>query len=312
MRRVKKLSEILEECIEAGLAGRRGLEASLALYPAQAEELEPLLRTALSVSDSFQSYTPPAAVEQRIRSRFLADAAARRNLRHLEGSFEKGGWLSGLFRKPVFGGFAAAAAVAVAILAITVGGVNLGGSDEGGTALENPSSSAVVVINLGNQVDSIYDRLESGGQIQSADLAAISALLDQLASATQEELQESAAELEAILPGMLEIVTSSDSTPGTAAVQAVIEKIDTASRDIASVLGFDLPDPIVVGAATPAPTDAPAEPTDVPAEPTDIPVEPTPAPTGGDATVAPTATPPPPSSTPTATTDGRAPPGFSP
>ena len=91
MKRVKKLSEILEECIEAGIAGRRSLEESLALYPAQAEELEPLLRTALSVSESFQSYTPPAAVEQRIRSRFLADAAARRNLRHLEGSFEKRG-----------------------------------------------------------------------------------------------------------------------------------------------------------------------------------------------------------------------------
>jgi hypothetical protein len=137
--------------------------------------------------------------------------------------------------------------------------------------------------------------------------------LDQLASATPEELQESAAEIEAILPGMLEILTSSDGTPGTPAVQAVIEKIDTASRDIASVLGFDLPDPIVVGAATPAPTDAPVEPTDVPAEPTDVPVEPTPAPTGGDATVAPTATPPPPPPpTPTATTDGRAPPGFSP
>ena len=311
MRRVKKLSEILEECIEAGLAGRRSLEASLALYPAQAEELEPLLRTALSVSDSFQSYAPPAAVEQRIRSRFLADAAARRNLRRLEGSFEKRGWLSGLFRKPVFGGFAAAAAVAVAVLAITVGGVNLSGSNEGGTAVINPSSSAVVV-NLSNQVDSIYDRLENGGQIQSADLTAISALLDQLASATPKELQESAAELEAILPGMLEIFTSSDGTPGTAADQAVIAAIDTATRDIANVLGFDVPDPVVVGAATPAPTDAAVEPTEPPVEPTDVPTEPTPAPTGG-ATVAPTATPPPsPPSTPTATTDDRAPPGFSP
>ena len=309
MRRVKKLSEILEECIEAGLAGRRSLEASLALYPAQAEQLEPLLRTALSVSDSFQSYAPPAAVEQRIRSRFLADAAARRNLRRLEGSFEKRGWLSGLFRKPVFGGFAAAAAVAVAVLAVTVGGVNLSGSDEGGTAVINPSSSAVVV-NLGNQVDSIYDRLESGGQIQSADLTAISALLDQLASATPKELQESAAELEAILPGMLEIFTSSDGTSGTAADQAVIAAIDTATRDIANVLGFDVPDPVVVGAATPAPTDAAVEATDAPLEPTDVPTEPTPDPTGGSATVAPTATPPP--STPTATTDDRVPPGFSP
>ena len=128
MRRVEKLSEILDECVEAGLRGRRSLEASLALYPAHDQELAPLLRTALSVLDSFQSCGPPAAVEQRIRSRFLADAAARRTLRHLEGSFEKRGWLSGL-RRPVFSGIAVAAAVASNLVAITVGRVGLGGSD---------------------------------------------------------------------------------------------------------------------------------------------------------------------------------------
>ena len=128
MRRVEKLSEILEECVEAGLTGRRSIEASLALYPAHAEELAPLLRTALSISDSFQSCGPSAAAEQRIRSRFLADAAARRSLRHLESSFEKRGWLPGL-RRAVFSGFAAAAAVASNLVAITVGRVSLGGSD---------------------------------------------------------------------------------------------------------------------------------------------------------------------------------------
>ena len=313
MRRVKKLNEILEECIEAGIAGRRSLDESLALYPAQAEELEPLLRTALSVFDSFQSYTPPAAVEQRIRSRFLADAAARRNLRHLEGSFEKRGWLSGLFRKPVFGGFAAAAAVAVAVLAITVGGIDLGGSEKGGTSVNDPSSPAVV-FNLGYQIDSITQHLESGGQLQSADLAAISALFDQLAGASPEELQESAVELEAILPNTLDILASaSDGSPVAAVDQAVIAAIDTAARDLAGVLGFDLRDPIAVGDATPAPTDPSAEPTDAPVEPTDVPAEPSPAPGGGGATVAPTPTSPPtPQTTPTATTDDRAPPGFLP
>jgi len=306
MRRVKRLSEILEECIEAGIAGRRSLEESLALYPAQAEQLEPLLRTALSISDSFQSYMPPAAVEQRIRSRFLADAAARQNLRHLEGSFEKRGWLAGLFHKPVFGGFAAAAAVAVAVVAITVGGVNLGGSDKGGTSVNSPASQTVV-LDLGNRVNSATEHIDGGGQIQSADLAEISALADQLAGASPEELQENAAELEAILPGMIDIVTSATGdNSGAAEDQAVIDAIDTATRDIAGVLGFDLSDPIDVGDATPAPTDPPVEPTDVP-------VEPTPAPSGGDATTAPTATPPPsPPATPTATADDRAPPGFLP
>ncbi len=294
MRRVKKLSEILEECIEAGIAGRRSLEESLALYPAQAEELEPLLRTALSVSDSFQSYTPPAAVEQRIRSRFLADAAARRNLRHLEGSFERRGWLAGLFRKPVFGGFAAAAAVAVAVVAITVGGVDLGGSEKDGSPV-----GATVVFNLGNRVDSINEHLESGGQVQNSDVAELSALLAQLKAASPEELQASAAELETTLSGTLAILQ--DGSGIVPDDPAVVDAV-TATRDIAAANDVDLPGPI----ETPTPTDPPVEPTDVPAEPT-------PAPSGGDTTTAPTATPPPtPQPTPTSTADSRAPPGFNP
>ena len=302
MRRVKRLSEILEECIEAGIAGRRSLEQSLALYPAQAEALEPLLRTALSVSDSFQSYAPPAAVEQRIRSRFLADAAARRNLRHLEGSFEKRGWLTGLFRKPVFGGLAAAAAVAVAVVAITVGGVDLGGSEKGGSSLVTPVSPTAVS-DLGNRVDSINEIIDGGGQIQTADVAELSAILAQLTAASPEELQASAAELEATLPGTLQLLESgSGIIPDDPAVLNAI----TATRDIAAAIDLDLPGPIDVVDATPTPTDPPVEPTDAPAEPT-------PAPTGDNATVAPTATPPPPpQSTPTATADNRAPPGFLP
>ncbi|MCH7809847.1 MAG: hypothetical protein IH863_04620 [Chloroflexi bacterium] len=297
---MKKLSEILEECIEAGIAGRRGLEESLALYPAQAEELEPLLRTALSVSDSFQSYTPPAAVEQRVRSRFLADAAARRNLRHLEGSFEKRGWLTGLFRKPVLGGFAAAAAVAVAVVAVTVGGVDLGGSENDGIAVINPVSPTAVSA-LGNRVDSINEIIDGGGQIQTSDVAEISALLAQLTAASPEELRASAAELEATLPGTLALLESgSGIIPDDPAVLDAI----TATRDIAAAIDLDLPGPIDVVDATP---------TDPPIEPTDAPVEPTPAPSGGSATAAPTATPPPPPQpTPTTTADDRAPPGFPP
>lgn len=299
MRRVKKLSEILEECIEAGIAGRRSLEQSLALYPAQAEELEPLLRTALSVSDSFQSYTPPAAVEQRVRSRFLADAAARQSLRHLEGSFEKRGWLSGLFRRPVFGGFAAAAAVAVAVVAITFGGIDLGGSETGGSPV-----GATVVFNLGNRVDSINEHLESGGEVQNSDIAELSALLAQLKATSPEELQASAAELETTLSGTLAILQGgSGIVPDDPAVVDAV----TATRDIAAANGLDLQGPIDVVDATPTPTDPPI------VEPTDVPAEPTPAPSGGSATAAPTATPPPtPQSTPTATADDRAPPGFSP
>ncbi len=310
MRRVKRLNEILEECIEAGLTGRRSLAQSLALYPAQAEELGPLLRTALSISESFQSYTPPAAVQQRVRSRFLADAAARRNLRHLEGSFERRGWLAGLFRKPVLGGFAATAAVAIAVVAITVGGINVGSNEKGISVINpaEPPAEQTVVFNLGSRVDSVTEQIQGGGRVQSADLSEISALFDQLAGASSEELQESTVEFEAILSDTLYILASATGdSAGVIEDQAVIDAIDTATRGIAEAIGFDLPDPIVVGDATPEPTDPPVEPTDAPAEPT-------PAPTdgGNEPTVAPTPTAPPAQSTPTATADNRAPPGFLP
>jgi hypothetical protein len=298
MKRVKRLSEILEECIEAGISGRRSLEASLALYPAQAEELEPLLRTAFSVSDSFQSFTPPAAIEQRVRSRFLADAAARRHLRHLEGSFEERGWLAGLFRKPVFAGFAAAAAVAVAAVAITIGGVNLGGNEDGGNSPVGPT----VVFDLGNRLESINERIDSGGQIQQADVAEISALLAQLKAASREELRASADDLAVTLPGTLALL---EGGRGIVPDDPSVAEAIAVTRDIAAGLNLDLPGPIEAGDATPVPTDQPVEPTDAPAKPT-------PTAVSGTATAAPTATPPPPQPTPTATADLRAPPGFLP
>ncbi|HEY5640436.1 MAG TPA: hypothetical protein VIW01_10320 [Dehalococcoidia bacterium] len=301
---MKRLSEILEECIEAGIAGRRSLEESLALYPAQAAELEPLLRTALSVSDSFQSYAPPAAVQQRIRDRFLADAAARRNLRHLESSFERRGWLAGLFGKPVFGGFAAAAAaVAVAVMAVTVAGVDLGGGSDDGGASVSVTVSSGVVSDLGSRVNSISERIDSGGQIESADLAEISALLARLKDTPADDLQASAAELEATLPGTLALLEAGS---GIAPDDPVVMDAIDATRDIAAAIKLDLPGPVDAGDATPAPTEKPAEATPVP-------VKPTPVPGGGGGTTAPpTKTPSTPAPTPTSTADDRAPPGFLP
>jgi len=305
MRRVKKLSEILEECIEAGIAGRRSLEESLALYPAQAEELEPLLRTALSVSDSFQSYTPPAAVEQRIRSRFLADAAARRNLRHLEGSIEGRGWFAGFFRKPVFGGFAAAAAVAVAVVAIAVGGVNLGGSENGGTSETDPLGPTVV-FDLGKKVNSLNEHVQGGGQVQTADVTEITTLVAALGNTPIEDLQGSSSELETTFADTLAILEdAANLDPGG---QDLLDA-EATIRTIAADLDLDLPGPVDVGDATPTPTDPSVEPTDDPVEPTDVPAEPTSTPSGGDVTTSPSVTPQP---TPTSTDDNRSPPGFLP
>src|SRR5258708_2015150 len=73
-----RLQKAFDECVTAYLERRRSIEDSLYLYPAFADELAPLLRTASWLSDSFQKVTPPARVQERGLQRFLADARARR------------------------------------------------------------------------------------------------------------------------------------------------------------------------------------------------------------------------------------------
>src|SRR3972149_11359888 len=78
-----RLDGVLEECVSASLEGRRSVEDSLSLYPSLASELAPLLRTGVSVADSFQRYSPPSYVRINVRQRFLAEAATRSRARAL-------------------------------------------------------------------------------------------------------------------------------------------------------------------------------------------------------------------------------------
>jgi hypothetical protein len=295
--RVKRLDEILEECIAARLEQGRSVEELLALYPAVAAELEPLLRTALSIAEAYRSYTPPAVTEQRIRNRFLADAAARRRLRAWAGDIpQRGSWLSGFWRKPVFGGLAAAAAVAVVAVTLAVG--SMGGSDE-----NNAGSSQVS--NLAAQVDSVQLKLSSGRQIEEADLEQLSMLIAEFKKSSPEELEALSEQLEQPLQDTwILLTTGSDALPDADGNETIQDAITT-MRDIAGVIDLPLPDPIAGSERTPAPT-----PTDAPtAAPTD---QPTPVATDNPTPVVTPAPEPTAAPTPAATTENRAPPGFLP
>src|SRR3990172_6550164 len=79
----RKFEEIIEECLSAHLEGRRSLKQSLSLYPSMAAELEPLLRTAASVSASFRDHSPSPYRQEVGRQRFLTAASARVRARAL-------------------------------------------------------------------------------------------------------------------------------------------------------------------------------------------------------------------------------------
>jgi len=75
--KARRLDEVLDDCLSAYLEGRRSIEESLSLYPSLRHELEPLLRTAVEVADTFGESSPPDHVEERGRQEFLTSASVR-------------------------------------------------------------------------------------------------------------------------------------------------------------------------------------------------------------------------------------------
>jgi hypothetical protein len=81
--KARRLDEVLDECLSAYLEGRRGIEESLSLYPALRPELEPLLRTAAEIADTFSESSPPEHVEERGRQEFMTSASVRQRAKLL-------------------------------------------------------------------------------------------------------------------------------------------------------------------------------------------------------------------------------------
>src|SRR6266542_2947049 len=81
--KAKRHDEVLDDCLSAYLEDRRSIEESLSLYPALRDELEPLLRTAVEVADTFRESSPPEPVEERGRQEFLTSASVRQRAKLL-------------------------------------------------------------------------------------------------------------------------------------------------------------------------------------------------------------------------------------
>jgi hypothetical protein len=288
----RRLEEAFEECVAAYLEGRRSIEESLSLYPAFADELAPLLRTAVRLSDSFQKVSPPARVQERGLQRFLADARARRGLRELTAGSRKQSWLAG-FRGQRRLAFAGAAAL-VAVLVIAVGSAAMlmgGGSDGSNTALNvSPSQTPVrpapeAVANIQTRISIIQGQVDRGEPVTREN---ISLLSDAASKLTQYEVQQSISQVQDVLQAASSLVTNIAKAQPEVAPEA--QKAQDTIRNVASSLGVNLPSTTTPPAGTPGAT---AQPTPVPtsAPPTEAPtVAPTPEATATTAP-APTDTP---------------------
>jgi hypothetical protein len=163
-----EFSEILEECLETVLQGRRTVNECLSLYPRFARELEPLLTTALEVDGAFQSETPPWHVQEGVRLRVLTAHQYRKRSRRLVGEVDLGH--SGHWSSRHWGALAsgvAAVLVAVALVSLVVPNAS---RDDGGP----DGSTAPSVIELQERAEKVRQAYVEDGRIDVESLTAIS------------------------------------------------------------------------------------------------------------------------------------------
>jgi hypothetical protein len=282
--RPQRLEEVLEECLNAYLDGRRSVEQSLVLYPAFATDLEPLLLTATRVSDNLRGYEPPAHIQQRGLNRFLSDARSRRNLRTMVGEPQPG-WFAAFWGRARIG--LAVGAMASVLAVMVIGGAIL--TDDGdrnnsnvGNITPRPSADApetpVQVLTLNERVQTIRNRIERSEPVSADDLTQLKEDTRSLIEVSDGEVPLK--QLEEALNDANAVVAQVAAAQPDLADEA--EDAGNTIRDVAGAVDIILqptPTPVAV-TDTPAPTLPPtAPPTEAPT-PTPVPTpEPTPAPT---------------------------------
>lgn len=304
--RANRLEEVLEECVSAYLAGRRSVEDSLSLYPSLAAELAPLLRTAVGIADSFQSYSPPAYARINVRQRLLGEAAARAHARALTQTLAAP--RVALWQRGRRGFLAAAAAVAIA--AVVVGGTAIGLNGGGGDSLvrkETPTAAPItpVVSSLRQQVDLMALRARQGQPIETE---AIQRLSDDTKSLSEiggfQETDRPV--LEKMIQDQYTLLQTLAETQPLAAQTEVVRNALGVTETTAGKLGIKLP------VITPKPAASPAGPT---IAPTGTPQASTPTPVATpepSPTAVPEPSPTPAASAPTPTPSIRQPSGGQP
>jgi hypothetical protein len=300
--RVRKLEEVLEESLSAYLHQGRSVEESLRLYPEFRGELEPLLRTAIQVSDTFQSFDPPLAVQQRGLARFLSDARGRARLNSLREE-TRPSWLAGLFSPQGKLGFAGVGAI-VAVIAVAVGAAAMMFGDDdrdrgGGPVVERPSpteeaddndqpaeETPAAVSNVQDQINKIRRLQARGEAVPQSDVDELSRLVSELPAsvASEEGNQNLLREVELILneaDAVVTVVAQEQPEIQPAAVAA-----DTTIDQVRGVLGIEVPTPTAPPVAV-DPTSVPTAPPVSEPLPTPIPTEPVRCPFTDDCPTAP-------------------------
>ncbi len=256
--RANRLEEVLEECVSAYLAGRRSVEDSLSLYPSLAAELAPLLRTAVGIADSFQSYSPPAYARINVRQRLLGEAAARARARALTQRLSTPRVVP--WQRRQWGFLAAAAAVAIAV--IVVGGAATGLNGGGGDSMvreETPTVAPItpVVSSLRQQVDRMQLRASQGQPIETEAIQRLSddtRSLSEIGSFKETDRQV----LEKMIQDQYTLLQTLAATRPLAAQTEVVRNALGVTETTAGKLGIKLP------VITPNPAASPAGPTVAP------------------------------------------------
>jgi hypothetical protein len=275
-----KLREILEECLTAVFDGRRTVEDCLSLYPSFASELEPLLRTALEVSDTYQAQSPPWHVQERIRHRVLASATARARSRTIVAgvNLSPNSW-----RTRHWGGLGIAAAAAVAaVFMVSVMLIGGSGGNDGPVTVGNdplPVTVEPLVADFQSDVERLDQLLTDTGRVDPVVFIDVQESFDAVAkeypnfaafSGADEPTQQAALETLAKVDEILSpVVEQAPEVPELADARNLLGEVQTLTAD------WGEPEPV-----TPVPTDDP-ELTETPA-PTDTPIEteaPEPSPT---------------------------------
>ncbi len=286
----RRLEEAFEECVAAYLEGRRSIDESLSLYPAFADELAPLLRTAVRLSESFQKVSPPARVQERGLQRFLADARARHRLRELTAGSRKQSWLAGFWGQHRLGFVGAAAMVAMLTIAVGSAAMLMGGGSSNSSVIQISSATPLrptpeAVANIQTQISIIQGQRDRGEPVTAENLSHLS---DASTKLTPADFQRSSGQVQQVLQDANALVTNIAASQPEVAPQA--QQAQDTIRSVASSLGVNLPSTTPPPAGTPGAT---AQPTSIPtnAPPTEAPtVAPTPEATATTAP-APTDTP---------------------
>jgi len=251
----RRLEEVLDECLSAYLDGRRTIEQSLSLYPSLRDQLEPLLRTAIDVAETFRAPSPVPPAVERGRERFLDSASARRRADRLTEGL-------GLSRRlaRVTWGRAQLALLAAAFLVtfVTVAAATTAlapSSTDGPQAHFIPATEGPAVAGLRQAQEQLRLQTIDGGTVTphslrrlSQETAALESQVDEFATldAPSQLALQRALGYQFLL---LHLIV--DTQPPAAILPAATEPL-TLTQRLAAKWGVDLPEPPSAAPAPPA------------------------------------------------------------